>query len=146
MSGITQQIFSVLNSTAVPVKMVSQCSSEHSICFAVSSKDALVAKKSLDEVTEAVALTLNEKLGPDVTIITEAVALTLNEKLGPGVTIITKAVALTLNEKLGPGVTNYPLLSPQALALTQALTLTYNFAFISPRRSAVRLPRATSTP
>mmetsp|Transcript_37719 Transcript_37719/g.102632 ORF Transcript_37719/g.102632 Transcript_37719/m.102632 type:complete len:455 (+) Transcript_37719:1083-2447(+) len=48
-SGITQQIFTVLNNTAVPVKMVAQCSSEHSICFAVDAGDAAAAKRSLDE-------------------------------------------------------------------------------------------------
>ena len=47
--GVAQKLFGALRSVAVSIVMISQASSEHSICFAVPRAQAELAKKTVEE-------------------------------------------------------------------------------------------------
>jgi bifunctional aspartokinase / homoserine dehydrogenase 1 len=47
--GVAHKLFGALRAVGVSIVMISQASSEHSICFAVPSADAVLAKKTIEE-------------------------------------------------------------------------------------------------
>ena len=50
--GFSKRFFEALSSNQVNVVMITQASSEHSICIGVKSEDALAAKKIIDDILE----------------------------------------------------------------------------------------------
>ncbi len=48
--GVAHKLFGALRAVGVSIVMISQASSEHSICFAVPSAHALLAKKTIEEI------------------------------------------------------------------------------------------------
>src|ERR1044072_8354907 len=48
--GVAHKLFGALRAVGVSIVMISQASSEHSICFAVPSVQAVLAKKTIEEI------------------------------------------------------------------------------------------------
>src|SRR6185503_19264479 len=48
--GVAHKLFGALRAVGVSIVMISQASSEHSICFAVPSAQAVLAKKTIEEI------------------------------------------------------------------------------------------------
>ena len=48
--GVAHKLFGALRAVGVSIVMISQASSEHSICFAVPSAHAVLAKKTIEEI------------------------------------------------------------------------------------------------
>ena len=48
--GVAHKLFGALRAVGVSIVMISQASSEHSICFAVPSAHAMLAKKTIEEI------------------------------------------------------------------------------------------------
>jgi len=48
--GVAHKLFGALRAVGVSIVMISQASSEHSICFAVPTAHALLAKKTIEEI------------------------------------------------------------------------------------------------
>ena len=51
--GVSHKLFGALHAVDVSVVMISQASSEHSICFAVPARQASLAKKTIEDAFEA---------------------------------------------------------------------------------------------